>query len=101
MAEQFAIAEAKLRAWASMDDEDEVDDDEDDSRTNGQTHTISGESSGTSRCLQFVHIIIIIATDTSSSISPPLVLPPPGVLTLCSSLSGPHLHSCVRSAMSA
>ncbi|KAM4728408.1 protein FAM131A isoform 2-T2 [Anableps anableps] len=43
VAEQFAIAEAKLRAWASLDDDDDDDDEEDfndeESHTNGQTCT--------------------------------------------------------------
>lgn len=43
VAEQFAIAEAKLRAWASMDDEDSNDED---SLTNGQTRTSFSQSSG-------------------------------------------------------
>ncbi|KAM8838749.1 uncharacterized protein ACB058_015382 isoform 1-T1 [Synchiropus picturatus] len=37
VAEQFAIAEAKLRAWASMDDEEEEDSNDEDSNTNGQS----------------------------------------------------------------
>ncbi|XP_070701880.1 protein FAM131A [Pempheris klunzingeri] len=45
VAEQFAIAEAKLRAWASMDDDDEEDSNDEESHTNGQTHTFSGQSS--------------------------------------------------------
>ncbi|XP_044074882.1 protein FAM131A isoform X1 [Siniperca chuatsi] len=45
VAEQFAIAEAKLRAWASMDDDDEEDSNDEDSHTNGQTHTFSSQSS--------------------------------------------------------
>ncbi|KAM9845043.1 protein FAM131A [Aulostomus maculatus] len=43
VAEQFAIAEAKLRAWASMDDEDE--DDSNDEETNGPTSTLSSQCS--------------------------------------------------------
>ncbi|XP_071348632.1 protein FAM131A isoform X1 [Trachinotus anak] len=46
VAEQFAIAEAKLRAWASIDDEDEEEDSNDeDAHNNGQTHTFSSQSS--------------------------------------------------------
>ncbi|XP_038573959.1 protein FAM131A isoform X2 [Micropterus salmoides] len=46
VAEQFAIAEAKLRAWASMDDEEEEESNNDeDSNTNEQTHTFSSQSS--------------------------------------------------------
>ncbi|XP_033959715.1 protein FAM131A isoform X1 [Pseudochaenichthys georgianus] len=44
VAEQFAIAEAKLRAWASIDD-DEEDSNDEDSHTNGQSKTSSNESS--------------------------------------------------------
>ncbi|XP_053294403.1 protein FAM131A [Pleuronectes platessa] len=45
VAEQFAIAEAKLRAWASMDDDDEEDSIDEDSPSGGQTHTFSFQSS--------------------------------------------------------
>ncbi|XP_054452521.1 protein FAM131A [Anoplopoma fimbria] len=45
VAEQFAIAEAKLRAWASIDDDDEEDSNDEDSQTNGQTQTLSSQSS--------------------------------------------------------
>ncbi|XP_035527233.1 protein FAM131A [Morone saxatilis] len=46
VAEQFAIAEAKLRAWASMDeDEEEEDSNDEDSHPNGQTHTFSSQTS--------------------------------------------------------
>lgn len=45
VAEQFAIAEAKLRAWASIDDDDEEDSDEN-SHTNRLTHTLSSQNSG-------------------------------------------------------
>ncbi|KAM6919965.1 protein FAM131A [Lycodopsis pacificus] len=44
VAEQFAIAEAKLRAWASIDD-DEEDSNDEDSPTNGQPQTSSSQSS--------------------------------------------------------
>ncbi|KAM6918155.1 protein FAM131A [Xenentodon cancila] len=44
VAEQFAIAEAKLRAWASLDDDDEEDSNDEDSPTSGQTHTVSQSS---------------------------------------------------------
>ncbi|KAM9789571.1 uncharacterized protein ACB057_012218 [Neosynchiropus ocellatus] len=43
VAEQFAIAEAKLRAWASIDDEDEDDSNDEDANMNGQTHSQSSE----------------------------------------------------------
>uniref|UniRef100_A0A667Z1L3 Family with sequence similarity 131 member Aa n=1 Tax=Myripristis murdjan TaxID=586833 RepID=A0A667Z1L3_9TELE len=48
VAEQFAIAEAKLRAWASMDDDEEEEEDsnDEDASTNGQTHTFSSQNSG-------------------------------------------------------
>ena len=47
VAEQFAIAEAKLRAWASLDDDDEEEDSNDeDSPTSGQALTVSSQSSG-------------------------------------------------------
>lgn len=48
VAEQFAIAEAKLRAWASIDDDDdeeEEDSNDEDANTNGQTHTFTSQSS--------------------------------------------------------
>ncbi|KAF7648963.1 hypothetical protein LDENG_00149310 [Lucifuga dentata] len=50
VAEQFAIAEAKLRAWASIDDDEEEEEesnDEDSSHSIGQTHTVSSQSSDT------------------------------------------------------
>ncbi|XP_018532159.1 protein FAM131A isoform X1 [Lates calcarifer] len=45
VAEQFAIAEAKLRAWASMDDDEEEDSNDEDSPNNGHTHAFSSRSS--------------------------------------------------------
>ncbi|XP_037314535.2 protein FAM131A [Pungitius pungitius] len=45
VAEQFAIAEAKLRAWASVDEDDEEDSNDEDSPSNGATHTASSRSS--------------------------------------------------------
>uniref|UniRef100_A0A3B4AKZ9 Uncharacterized protein n=1 Tax=Periophthalmus magnuspinnatus TaxID=409849 RepID=A0A3B4AKZ9_9GOBI len=47
VAEQFAIAEAKLRAWASVDDddEDEEDSNDEDAPPNGQSHTFTSQSS--------------------------------------------------------
>ncbi|XP_028988158.1 protein FAM131A isoform X2 [Betta splendens] len=48
VAEQFAIAEAKLRAWASVDEEDEEeeeDSNDEDSRPNGATRGLSSRSS--------------------------------------------------------
>ncbi|KAI3374949.1 hypothetical protein L3Q82_021474, partial [Scortum barcoo] len=44
VAEQFAIAEAKLRAWASMDDDDEEDSNDEDSHANGLTRTVSSQN---------------------------------------------------------
>ncbi|XP_029308634.1 protein FAM131A isoform X2 [Cottoperca gobio] len=46
VAEQFAIAEAKLRAWASIDDDDEEDSNDEDSHTNAQTQNFSSQSAG-------------------------------------------------------
>ncbi|XP_028284207.1 protein FAM131A [Parambassis ranga] len=46
VAEQFAIAEAKLRAWASMDDDEEEEDSNDeDSSANRQNHITPSSSS--------------------------------------------------------
>ncbi|XP_041848353.1 protein FAM131A [Melanotaenia boesemani] len=45
VAEQFAIAEAKLRAWASLDDDDEEVFNDEDSHMNGQTNTVSSQGS--------------------------------------------------------
>ncbi|XP_061588281.1 protein FAM131A isoform X2 [Cololabis saira] len=47
VAEQFAIAEAKLRAWASLDDDDGEDSIDEDSPTCGQTLTVSKSSDAT------------------------------------------------------
>ncbi|XP_078120848.1 protein FAM131A [Sander vitreus] len=44
VAEQFAIAEAKLRAWASIDDDDGEDSNDEDSHTNGRTQTGSSQN---------------------------------------------------------
>uniref|UniRef100_A0A8C4D871 Family with sequence similarity 131 member Aa n=1 Tax=Dicentrarchus labrax TaxID=13489 RepID=A0A8C4D871_DICLA len=58
VAEQFAIAEAKLRAWASMDEaEEEEDSNDEDSHPNGQTHTFSSQTSGIHSRLHSVHFI--------------------------------------------
>uniref|UniRef100_A0A3B3E245 Family with sequence similarity 131 member Aa n=1 Tax=Oryzias melastigma TaxID=30732 RepID=A0A3B3E245_ORYME len=43
VAEQFAIAEAKLRAWASLDDEDEEDSNDEDCHSNRQTCSVSSQ----------------------------------------------------------
>lgn len=47
VAEQFAIAEAKLRAWASIDDDDEEEEDSNDEDVvaNGQNHTFTSQNS--------------------------------------------------------
>ncbi|XP_008332245.1 protein FAM131A isoform X1 [Cynoglossus semilaevis] len=47
VAEQFAIAEAKLRAWASLDDDDEEDSNDEDLHSNEQTHTFCYQRSDT------------------------------------------------------
>lgn len=59
VAEQFAIAEAKLRAWASMEDEEEEEEDsnDEDSHSSGQTHTLFCQSSGIHARLHFAHFI--------------------------------------------
>ncbi|XP_070829660.1 protein FAM131A isoform X1 [Chaetodon trifascialis] len=45
VAEQFAIAEAKLRAWASVDEDEDEDSNDEDSHANGQAYTLSSQSS--------------------------------------------------------
>ncbi|XP_068197559.1 protein FAM131A isoform X2 [Antennarius striatus] len=46
VAEQFAIAEAKLRAWASLDNDDDAEDSNDeDSHVSGRTHTLASQDS--------------------------------------------------------
>ncbi|KAM9719520.1 protein FAM131A isoform 2-T2 [Menidia menidia] len=47
VAEQFAIAEAKLRAWASLDDDDDEEDifNDEDIHPNGQTQSLTSQSS--------------------------------------------------------
>ncbi|KAK2895272.1 hypothetical protein Q8A73_014760 [Channa argus] len=45
VAEQFAIAEAKLRAWASVDEDDDEDSNDEDSHNSGQTHSFYSQSS--------------------------------------------------------
>lgn len=111
VAEQFAIAEAKLRAWASIDEDDAEDSNDEDSHTNGQTHTFSDQSSGIYSHHHFVnfHLISLIVFITASSLTkrlifpppPPIIHPSPGVLTFCSSLRHPHVQSYHRSAMPA
>lgn len=50
VAEQFAIAEAKLRAWASMDDDEEEDSNDEEPFNVGKTHFFA-QSSGTEASL--------------------------------------------------
>ncbi|XP_029971534.1 protein FAM131A isoform X3 [Salarias fasciatus] len=50
VAEQFAIAEAKLRAWASIDDDEEEDSNDEDSHVHRQTHALSSQSSDAAMC---------------------------------------------------
>lgn len=68
VAEQFAIAEAKLRAWASMDDDDDEDLDSEDSPTNRQSHTSFSGSTGTQlSCIHF-HLSLLIAFIAATSL---------------------------------
>lgn len=69
VAEQFAIAEAKLRAWASVDDDDDEDSNDEDSHPNRQTHTFSSQSSGIHSRRHFVHfssfhLIVLISASS-------------------------------------
>lgn len=50
VAEQFAIAEAKLRAWASVDDDEEEDSNDEEPFHGGKTHSFA-QSSGTEAVL--------------------------------------------------
>lgn len=116
MAEQFAIAEAKLRAWASMDDDEEEDSNDEEPSHAGKTHSFA-RSSGADALMSAFHLIVVFAVftltvaETDASSSPPLPPPPPlsspfmhssaGVLTFCSSLRRRHVQSCHRSAMPA
>lgn len=50
VAEQFAIAEAKLRAWASMDGDEEEDSNDEEPFHLGKTHSFA-RSSGTEALL--------------------------------------------------
>lgn len=112
MAEQFAIAEAKLRAWASMDDDEEEDSNDEEPSHAGKTHSFA-RSSGADALMSAFHLIVVLAVftltvaDTDASSSSPLPLSSPfmhssaGVLTFCSSLRRRHVQSCHRSAMPA
>lgn len=75
MAEQFAIAEAKLRAWASIDDDEEEDMDSEGSPLNGQTHTSFSRSAGTN----LFHLIFIsfCSFTSEASLKHTLLLLPP------------------------
>lgn len=80
MAEQFAIAEAKLRAWASMDDDEEEDSNDEEPSHAGKTHSFA-RSSGADALMSAFHLIVVFAVftltvaETDASSSPPL--PPP------------------------
>lgn len=78
MAEQFAIAEAKLRAWASMDDDDDEDLDSEDSPTNRQSHTSFSGSTGTQLFSIHFHLIAFMsATSLKKNTPPHLPIPLP------------------------
>lgn len=110
VAEQFAIAEAKLRAWASMDDDEDEDLDSEGSPGDGQTHTSFSRSAGTHLFhLSFISFCSSPFTSETSLKQPPppclifhtptpTVHPSSGVLTLCSSLRRRHVQCCHRSA---
>lgn len=106
VAEQFAIAEAKLRAWASMDEDDEDDLDSGESPINGQTHSSFCSSTGTDLFHLSFHFILLIL-DSLKQPPPRLIFQPPtpppvhpssGVLTLCSSLRRRHIQCYHTSA---
>lgn len=107
VAEQFAIAEAKLRAWASVDEDDEEDSNDEDSHNTGHTHTFPRQSSGIQKCQYFVHLIsshfhhhhffFIPASSLTNHLIFP-ASPSPGDLTLCSPLRRRHMQFCFRSA---
>lgn len=73
VAEQFAIAEAKLRAWASIDDDYEEDSNDEETLNNGQTSSSLSKSSGIppfcsfpSRLITYrPHFCIVTETPTS------------------------------------
>lgn len=93
VAEQFAIAEAKLRAWASTEEEEEEDSADEDPLPVGKTGS-SPQSSGTFTVplTSSIHI-------TEQPSHPPLHLNvSPGVLTFCSSLRCRHVPAGHRSA---
>ncbi len=90
VAEQFAIAEAKLRAWASMDDDEEEDSNDEDSHANGQAVTFSSQSSGIHRCRHSAHfhlmslIVIISASSLTQRPHLPALCPNYPSISRCS-----------------
>lgn len=73
VAEQFAIAEAKLRAWASMDDDEDEDLDSEGSPGDGQTHTSFSRSAGT----HLFHLSFISFCSSPFTSETSLKQPPP------------------------
>lgn len=72
VAEQFAIAEAKLRAWASMDEDEDEDLDSEGSPGDGQTHTSFSRSAGTHLFhLSVISFCSLPFTETSLKQNPP------------------------------
>lgn len=78
VAEQFAIAEAKLRAWASVDEDDVEDFNDEESHANGQTLT-SIQSSGNHGLHHFDHFHLVPLFIPASSLTERLVSPPPTI----------------------
>lgn len=74
VAEQFAIAEAKLRAWASVDDDEDEDMDSDGSLVNGQAHTSFSRSAGTN--LFHLTFISFCSFTSETSLKQTPLLPP-------------------------
>lgn len=77
VAEQFAIAEAKLRAWASMDDDEDEDlDSEGSPAGDGQTHASFSSSAGTQLIhLSFISFCSLPFTSETFYNNPPTPLP--------------------------
>lgn len=111
VAEQFAIAEAKLRAWASMDDDEEEDSNDEEPLHAGKTHSFA-QRSGADALMSIFHLIVVLAVfiltvveqtphllPLSPPLSPPFMHSSAGVLTFCSSLRRRHVQSCHRSAI--
>ena len=84
VAEQFAIAEAKLRAWASIDDDDEEDSNDEDSHSNGQTQTFCSQSSGTLSRRRSVHFFTSLSSSSSLIIISPSPSPNYPSISRCS-----------------